>query len=60
MELNGGGSGAATGDLKAALDDAAQAMKDSDAALKDGDWTAYGEAQDRLEEAINKALELGN
>ena len=57
---NGGGSGAATGDLKAALDDAAQAMKDSDAALKDGDWTAYGEAQDRLEEAINKALELGN
>lgn len=57
---SGDGSGAATGDLKAALDDAAQAMKDSDAALKDGDWTAYGEAQDRLEEAINKALELGN
>ncbi len=47
-------------DLKSALDDAAQAMKDSDKAMKGGDWTAYGEAQDRLEEAINKALELGN
>lgn len=45
-----------TGDLKSALEDAAQAMKDSDAAMKDGDWSAYGEAQQRLEEALNKAL----
>lgn len=49
---------ASSGDLKTALDDAAQAMKDSDEAMRNGDWTAYGEAQDRLEEAINRALEL--
>ncbi len=33
-------------------------MKDSDKAMKSGDWSAYGEAQKQLEEAINKALEL--
>lgn len=49
---------APTGDLKSALEDAAQAMKDSDAAMKNGDWSAYGEAQQRLEEALNKALAL--
>lgn len=42
--------------MKQALEDASQAMKDSDAALKKGDWAAYGEAQNRLEEALNKAL----
>ena len=42
--------------LKSALADAAQAMKDSDAAMKSGDWTAYGQAQKKLEDAINKAL----
>lgn len=52
------GSGEASADLKAALEDAAQAMQDADSAMKDGDWSAYGEAQDRLEEAINRALEL--
>lgn len=54
-------SGSASQDsaaLKSALNDAAQAMKDSDNAMKSGDWSAYGEAQKRLEEAINKALEL--
>ena len=54
-------SGSASQDsaaLKSALNDAAQAMKDSDKAMKSGDWSAYGEAQKRLEEAINKALEL--
>lgn len=44
--------------LKSALDDAAKAMKDADKAMKSGDWSAYGEAQHRLEEAVNKALEL--
>ena len=44
--------------LKSALDDAAKAMKDADKAMKSGDWSAYGEAQRRLEEAVNKALEL--
>ncbi len=33
-------------------------MQDSDKAMKSGDWSAYGEAQKRLEEAINKAMEL--
>lgn len=51
-------SGTASGDLKKALNDAAQAMKDSDAAMKKGDWSAYGEAQKKLQEALNKAIEL--
>ena len=51
-------SGTASGDLKNALTDAAQAMKDSDAAMKKGDWSAYGEAQKKLQEALNKAIEL--
>lgn len=51
-------SGTASGDLKNALNDADQAMKDSDAAMKKGDWSAYGEAQKKLQEALNKAIEL--
>lgn len=51
-------SGTASDDLKNALNDAAQAMKDSDAAMKKGDWSAYGEAQKKLQEALNKAIEL--
>lgn len=51
-------SGTASGDLKNELNDAAQAMKDSDAAMKKGDWSAYGEAQKKLQEALNKAIEL--
>lgn len=51
-------SGTASGDLKNALNDAAQAMKDSDTAMKKGDWSAYGEAQKKLQEALNKAIEL--
>ena len=43
--------------LKSALNDASQAMKDSDAAMKKGDWSAYGEAQKKLQEALNKALD---
>ncbi|BDR54445.1 UPF0182 protein [Bombiscardovia apis] len=43
--------------LQQALTDANQAMKDSDAALKQGDFSAYGEAQTRLKEALNKALD---
>ena len=33
-------------------------MKDADAAMKNGDWSAYGEAQQQLQDALNKALEL--
>ncbi len=54
----GSGSGRMSNDLKSALNDASQAMKDSDAAMKKGDWSAYGEAQKKLQEALNKALEL--
>ncbi|MBM7051065.1 UPF0182 family protein [Rothia sp. ZJ1223] len=45
--------------LKEALTDANQAMKDSDAAMKAGDWSAYGEAQDRLQEALDRAVGTG-
>ena len=45
-------------ELQQALSDAAQAMKDSQSAMKNGDWTAYGKAQQQLEEALNKAIEL--
>ena len=55
---NTGGSSTMSNDLKSALNDASQAMKDSDAAMKKGDWSAYGEAQKKLQEALNKALEL--
>ena len=55
---NGDAAGTMSADLKKALDDAAQAMKDSDAAMKKGDWSAYGDAQKQLQEALNKAIEL--
>ena len=54
----GSSSGTMSNGLKSALNDASQAMKDSDAAMKKGDWSAYGEAQKKLQEALNKALEL--
>ena len=38
-----------------ALADASAAMRDADSALKRGDWSAYGEAQNRLKEALNRA-----
>ena len=43
--------------LRQALNQANQAMSDSDAALKKGDFSAYGEAQDRLKEALKLATE---
>ena len=42
-------------DLTIALDDAQQAYADGQAALAQGDFGAYGEAQDRLEEALQRA-----
>jgi uncharacterized membrane protein (UPF0182 family) len=47
-------------ELQQALNDANQAIKDSDAALQKGDFSAYGEAQQRLKEAVNKAVEAQN
>lgn len=43
--------------LQQALKDASAAMKDSEKAMKDGDWAAYGEAQDRLNKALEQAME---
>lgn len=42
--------------LDAALQDARQAITDSQAALADNDFAAYGEAQDRLSRAIERAI----
>ena len=48
-----------TGDnaaLRAALADAQKALADAEAALKANDFAAYGEAQARLEDAIERAV----
>jgi uncharacterized membrane protein (UPF0182 family) len=42
--------------LDTALQSAKKAMEDSDAALKDGDFARYGEAQERLQKAIEDAI----
>ena len=42
--------------LASALSDAQKAISDADAALKAGDFTAYGEAQKALQEAIDRAV----
>lgn len=46
----------ARAELQKALQDARTAMEQSDAALKAGDFTAYGQAQERLREAVSRAL----
>ena len=43
--------------LDQALADMDQAVKDSEAALEAGDWTVYGEAQDRVADALQRAIE---
>ena len=58
---DGGGqpSAPASGDpaaqLSQAVTDAAQAMRDADVAMSKSDWTAYGEAQTRLHDALTRA-----
>lgn len=54
----GGGTGADSGNaaLDAALNKAKQALKDKEAALRAGDWSAFGEADERLQQAIEEAL----
>jgi uncharacterized membrane protein (UPF0182 family) len=42
--------------LQTALEDAQQAVEDGQAALADGDFAAYGAAQDRLNEALTRAI----
>ena len=43
-------------ELAAALADAQEALEDSETALQEGDFAAYGEAQERLREAIARAV----
>ncbi|WP_035810238.1 UPF0182 family protein [Curtobacterium sp. S6] len=50
------GSSGESPDLKKSLEDANKAMQDSSKAMKDGDWAAYGQAQDRLNKALDEAL----
>ncbi len=45
-----------TGDLAQALEDIQQAYDEGQAALRAGDLAAYAEAQDRLSEAIERAI----
>ncbi len=47
---------APSSELDAALQDARQAMEDANAAQRDGDWAAYGEAQERLQQALEDAI----
>jgi hypothetical protein len=35
---------------------ARQALQDKEAALRNADWTAFGEAEERLQQAIEEAL----
>ncbi len=53
-------TGDARADLADALQRASQAMKDSDSALKAGDFTASGDAQKRLEQAVQDAISAEN
>ena len=49
-------TGQSNGDLDKALQRAADAMEESEQARQEGDWAAYGEAQDKLQKAIEDAL----
>jgi UPF0182 protein HMPREF0058_2342 len=51
------GTGDPQTDLNTALADAKSAMTDADTAMKAGDWAAYGNAQKRLTDAINRAVD---
>ncbi|WP_299166201.1 UPF0182 family protein [uncultured Arthrobacter sp.] len=51
------GTGDPAADLRAALEDANAAIQEGQAALADGDFAAYGEAQERLDQALQRALD---
>ncbi|MFM2103464.1 MAG: hypothetical protein RL740_551, partial [Actinomycetota bacterium] len=53
-------TGNANASLNAALNSAKQALADAQRALAKGDFTAYGQAQDRLKSAINAAIAAQN
>lgn len=45
--------------LGQALREAKTALEDGQNALKNGDWSGYGAAQQKLQEALSKAVQLG-
>ncbi|GAA3722225.1 hypothetical protein GCM10022205_02230 [Spinactinospora alkalitolerans] len=49
------GAGQPSGDLASALQDASEAYDEGQQALQDGDFAAYGEANERLQEALERA-----
>jgi uncharacterized membrane protein (UPF0182 family) len=53
-------TGNARADLDAALQDANKALQDGQAALKEGDFAKYGQAQQRLQEALQRAVAAEN
>lgn len=56
-EETGSGSGSAA--LTRALRDMQSAISDRDEAMTSGDWAAYGEADERLRDALERAIEAG-
>jgi uncharacterized membrane protein (UPF0182 family) len=50
-----GGAGTGNAAQEQAIKDAQQAFDDAQTALKNGDWAAYGQAQDRLQQALERA-----
>ena len=52
----GGSAGGGNASLDAALRDMQQAIRDRDQAMQAGDWTAFGEADERLRAALEAAL----
>ncbi|MDO5661616.1 MAG: UPF0182 family protein [Brachybacterium sp.] len=46
--------------LDQALADMDEAAIDAEQAMEEGDWTRYGEAQDRLEDALQRAIAANN
>ncbi|ASU82727.1 UPF0182 family protein [Nocardiopsis gilva YIM 90087] len=59
-EGGAGDSGTADSDVTQALEDAQKAYEDGQEALKEGDFAAYGEANDRLADALERLEKAAN
>lgn len=51
-----GGGATPADELQSALSDAQKAMEESNSAMKEGNWSAYGEAQKKLQSALERAV----
>ncbi len=56
-EVTEPGGSADSPELTQALRDMQKAIADRDQAMKDGDWAAYGEADERLRDALERAMQ---